>query len=201
VGALAIGVLAGRPGRVALVVLIGVAIGFVGFGGSLERRLHQQFADPTDRPAWVPSNVAFRYRLWTQQYFPVLDGKWLTGYGPDLPPEVRFPYTESLYMTLLLRGAVPLVAVYFLLMAALLGAAVRARNDPEPERRIIGRALAVGIVLLLPMHFIEPYFILVGGSHLVWILAAVTLSGGPPARAPAPARRSALRTRTSPVAA
>jgi hypothetical protein len=161
------------------------------FGPTLSHRVRDQFSDPGNaRPAWVPQTVYYRYQVWTGQYFPALSGKWLTGYGPDLPPSVRFPFTESLYITLLLRGGLPLLGAYLLLTAALLGAAIRARNDPEPERRVSARALAIMTVLLLPMHLIEPYFILTGGSHLIWISAGLALRSAPlagrrePTRAP-----------------
>jgi hypothetical protein len=186
IAAVACGVLLGawshRPGRVVPVLVAGAAIGLVAFGPTLSRRATAEFSNPAgDRAAWVPQTVDYRYRLWTKQYFPVLTGRYVTGYGPDIPPSISFPYTESLYMTLLLRGGILLLAAYLLMAAVLLGTAVAARDDPEPERRATARALAVALVLLLFMHLIEPYFILTGGSHLIWIAAAIALGGQPAA--------------------
>jgi hypothetical protein len=190
--AVALGAWYGRPARVAGQLALGAVIAATLFAPALVHRVDTQFSDPGgNRPFWLPQTVYYRYQVWTGQYFPALAGKWATGYGPDLPPSVQFPYTESLYMTLLLRGAIPLLAIYILMIIAMLGAAIRARNDPEPERRAAARTLAVITVLLIFMHAIEPYFILTGGSHLIWILAALAFSGRAvaaqaPQAAPAP---------------
>ena len=190
--AIALGAWYERPARVAGGLALAALVAVTVFGPYLSQRIHEQFSDPGGtRPAWVPQTVDYRYQIWTHQYFPVLAGKWATGYGPNLPPSIQFPYTESLYMTLLLRGAIPLLAVYVLMTIAMLGAAIRARNDPENERRAAARALVAMTVLLIFMHVIEPYFILTGGSHLIWIAAALAFSGGPRAvrqAAPLPAR-------------
>ena len=200
VAAVILGAWYGRPATVAGGLVVAAIVAVALFGPRLAHRVDQQFSNPGgDRPSWVPQTVNYRYQVWTHQYFPALSGKWFTGYGPDLPPSVRFPYTESLYMTLLLHGAIPLLAIYLLMTAAMIGAAVRSRDDPESERRASARALAVIGALLIFMHVIEPYFILTGGSHLIWILAALAfggslapaprpeLAGGPrPVRTPSP---------------
>lgn len=176
--ALALAAWSKRPVLVGSGLLVAALLAATLFGPKLSHRVNEQFSNPgNDRPSYVPQTVYYRYQVWTGQYFPALAGKWLTGYGPDLPPSVRFPYTESLYMTLLLHGGFPLLCVYLLLTAALLGAALRARDDPEPELRASARALALMTFLLLPMHLIEPYFILTGGSHLIWIAAGLSFRG------------------------
>jgi hypothetical protein len=196
VAALALAAWSRRTAVVACGLLAVAVVAIALFGPKLSNRVDTQFSNPGhDRPSWVPQTVYYRYQVWTGQYFPALSGKWLTGYGPDLPPSVQFPFTESLYMLLLLRGGLPLLAAYLLLTAALLGATIRARNNPEPERRASARAVAIMIVLLLPMHLIEPYFVLTGGSHLIWIAAALALGSTRLAerREPAPAARVVAR--------
>ena len=47
--------------------------------------------------------------------------------------------------------------------------------------------MVVGSLLLLPMHFVEPYFVLTGMAPLFWITAAVVM-GAAYARAPKRAR-------------
>jgi hypothetical protein len=188
VGALALAALAGHGGRLAAGIVVAAVLVALGFGGALERRYHKQFdaAAGAERPAWVPQTVDYRYRLWTQQYFPTLSGKWLTGYGPDLPPSVRFPYTESVYMTMLLRGGLVLLGVFLALMGALFLAGMRARDGPEAAGRAAGRVTVVAVALLVAMHFMEPYFLDTGMAHLLWITAALVSGAAPaPRRAPA----------------
>jgi cell division protein FtsW (lipid II flippase) len=92
---------------------------------------------------------------------------------------VRFPYTESLYMTLLLHGGVVLLGVFLLLALALLEAGLRARDGPEDAGRAAGRVLVVGVVLLTVMHLFEPYFLNTGMAHLLWITAALAAAAAP----------------------
>lgn len=178
-GAIALGVWYGRIDVVAPALVIGGAVAVLAFGGAFERRLDEQFDDQgTQRPAWMPRTMEYRYRLWRDQYVPVVSGsRYLTGYGPDDPPNLTFAYTESLYVTLVTRGGIPLLLIYAALTLALLAAAVRARDEREPSLRGAARVTAVGLVLLVPMHFVEPYFVFTGMAPLLWIAAAMTMRG------------------------
>jgi hypothetical protein len=184
-------------GKIAWVLPAGAicaALALAAFGPSLERRFNEQFSDAVNRPSWVPRTMDYRYRLWRDQYLPIVrDGRWWTGYGPDSPPNLSFAFTESLYITLLMRGGLPLLLLYAGLTVALLSAALRARNDANPARRAAARATVVGLVLLIPMHTVEPYFVLTGMAPLLWITAAVVLGAPARERAPAPERRGAPR--------
>jgi O-antigen ligase len=117
--------------------------------------------------------------VWTHQYFPALDGHWLTGYGPGTPPGITFGYTESVYLELLLRGGVILLAMYLCLMVALVAAAwpvARARRSSES--RLAARVLVVLLAALVYLHLLEPYFVVTGLPHVLWVLAALAFAGG-----------------------
>ncbi|MGH2745155.1 MAG: hypothetical protein ACRDN8_22230, partial [Thermoleophilaceae bacterium] len=84
----------------------------------------------------------------------------------------------SMYLTLLFRGGIPLLLVYGLLMLALAGAAWRlAARSGRPSDRLLGRAVVALVALLAVLHLLEPYFVTSGLPHLIWILAALVLSG------------------------
>jgi hypothetical protein len=147
----------------------------------------------------LPNTVAYRYEVWTQQYVPALHGRWAAGWGPcctgatDLPPDLAWHYTESAYITVLLRGGLLLLASFGLLMWALGSRALRAARElgPECEQRAYGRTLLLIVLLLVPMHWIEPYFIDNGLPQLVWGLAAVIAATGPRLGASRPEERTA----------
>jgi hypothetical protein len=193
-GAAVLVIWAGKVAWVLPTAAICAALSLAAFGPSLERRFNEQFSDAVNRPSWVPRTMDYRYRLWRDQYLPIVrEGRWWTGYGPDSPPNLSFAFTESLYITLVMRGGVPLLLLYAGLTMVLLGAALRARNDPNPARRAAARATVVGLVLLIPMHTVEPYFVLTGMAPLLWITAAVVLGAPARERAPAPERGQAPR--------
>jgi hypothetical protein len=195
VGAALLVIWAGKVAWVLPAGAICAAVALAAFGPSLERRFNEQFSDAVNRPSWVPRTMDYRYRLWRDQYLPIVrEGRWWTGYGPDSPPNLSFAFTESLYITLLMRGGLPLLLMYAGLTGLLIAAALRARSDPEPGRRAAARATVVGLVLLIPMHTVEPYFVLTGIAPLLWISAAVVMGGPARDRASAPERRPASRT-------
>jgi hypothetical protein len=169
----------GRIGWILPTVLIGGALVAFVFGPSFQDRITEQFADAgRSRPAWVPQTMDYRYRLWRDQYLPIIsDGRWWTGYGPDPAPNLVFNYTESLYISLLMRGGLPLLLWYLGLMAALATAAYRRRGSPDIATRCAARTTLVAALLLLPMHFVEPYFIMTGMAPMLWITAALALGG------------------------
>jgi O-antigen ligase len=135
-------------------------------------------APGADREAFVPQSIAYRFELWTEQLLPAIAGRWLTGWGPDLPSSLSFEHTESMYLTLLFRGGVPLVLVYAALTLALAGAAWRlGARSARPFDRMLARVMFTLVALLAVLHLLEPYFVTTGLPHLIWILAALVMSG------------------------
>jgi hypothetical protein len=149
------------------------------FGSLISERIAFAFvsAPGTDRAALVPQSVAYRIDLWTDELLPAIAGRWLTGWGPDLPSSLSFEYTESMYLTLLFRGGVPLLLIYAGLMLALAGAAWRlARDSSRPLDALLGRVVVALVALLAILHLLEPYFATTGLPHLIWVLAALVMA-------------------------
>lgn len=148
------------------------------FGPLISERVSYTFvtAPGADRSWFMPQSVAYRIDLWSDQLLPAISGRWLTGFGPDLPPGLSFEYTESMYLTLLFRGGIPLLLIYAGLMLALGGVALRIARSADPLSALLGRALFAIVALLAVLHLLEPYFVTTGLPHLVWILAALAVS-------------------------
>jgi hypothetical protein len=175
-GTAMMGVSLRRFGRVALAGGAALAVVAVAFGPVVGARLSQQFDAPvgSDRPAWLPQTLQYRYEHWTQTQIPVLDGRWTFGYGPDQPPELRdFPYNESLYFSLLLRGGLVLLAVFLALMWALWRAGLAAARGGDPLQAILGRVVATSVALFLVLDLIEAYLVGSGTSQLLWVLVGL----------------------------
>jgi hypothetical protein len=148
------------------------------FGSFIQERIAFTFsaAPGTDRAALMPQSVAYRIELWTHELLPAIAGRLLTGYGPDLPPGLSFQYTESMYLTLLFRGGIPLLLIYAGLMLALAGVASCIARARRPFDGMLGRTLVVLVALLAVLHLLEPYFVTSGLPHLIWILAGLAMS-------------------------
>jgi O-antigen/teichoic acid export membrane protein len=179
VGVLALAVTA-RPRKqwvvrtAALIVLLSAA-----FGPILAARYKQQFTlqAPIKQIPYLPETINFRISVWTTEFIPVLAKHLTSGFGPDFPPGLAFSSTESIYVTLLLRGGLPLLFLYAGLMLALAFRARDLRNDPDVERRTVAQVLFLLIVLVVFMQLITNYFVNAGFPFLFWVLAALLTAG------------------------
>lgn len=183
----------GRSTRVVVYLLVAMVALGIAFSPLLTQRTDDQFtsqASSRTSHSVVPRTVSNRYEFWTEQYLPALTGRWLTGYGPQLPPEVQWTSTESIYITMLMRGGLILLAAYAALMLSLGLLAARvgrsreraaARLPPDvdelhPIEQALGRATLTMVVLLTVIQVIVPYFTTTGLPHVLWIAAAILMA-------------------------
>jgi uncharacterized membrane protein YhaH (DUF805 family) len=135
----------------------------------------------------------------------VVGRNYRTGYGPQSPDEVEWKYSENVYLSIMLRGGLPLLAIYLALhwTAALIGR--RGHDAGLGSDRAIARTLYALVLLMAVIQFIVPYFVTTGLPHLWWVLVALavgtatpareagTRGGGTRARQPAPPAHRELR--------
>jgi O-antigen/teichoic acid export membrane protein len=151
----------------------------VAFGPILAARYKQQYAlqAPIKQIPYLPETINFRIAVWTTEFLPLLAKHLVTGYGPDTPSNLAFSYTESVYVTILLRGGLPLLFLYAGLMVALALQARDLRNDPDVGRRVIAQVLFLVIILIVFMQVVTNYFVNAGFPFLFWVLAALLMGG------------------------
>jgi O-antigen/teichoic acid export membrane protein len=156
------------------IVLLSVA-----FAPILAARYQEQFdvQIPVKQIPFLPQNFNFRIAVWTTEFIPVILQHLVTGYGPDTPPNLAFTYTESIYVTILLRGGLPLLFLYAGLMVALALQARDLRHDPDVERRVIAKVLLILIVLVVFQQLTTNYFVNAGFPFLFWVLAGLLMAG------------------------
>jgi hypothetical protein len=160
---------------VALVVAI--AFGSV-FSGRAEHQLSH--SSSTYQLPFVPQTISYRYGVFEEQSAPALKGRWTTGYGPDLPPQLalgNFAYTESAYVSILLRGGVLLLAVFLLLLLAVARMAKKAQNAARDDFQwsIATVVFAMSISYLF-LQLIETYLLDSGPPDAYWAFVGILLS-------------------------
>ena len=129
------------------------------------------------RLPYLPETINYRIYVWTTEFIPLVLKHLVTGFGPDTPPNIAFPYTESIYFELLLRGGLPLLFMYAGLMLALAWRARDLRNDLDVERRAVAQTTFLLIILGAFIQLITPYFVDAGFPFLFWVLAGLLISG------------------------
>lgn len=167
------GVLRRTLGLLALAALAGGAV----LGPNLVTRITGQFGarqplyelGQTSVPL-LPQTISYRLQVWTEQYLPQVLHSPLVGWGPQLPAVISWRYTESIYLTLLMRGGVLLLLAYAAFVVATWVVARRTPADASPERHAVATVVAVSAVLFAVMQTINPYFTSVGYPHVLWSL-------------------------------
>lgn len=138
-----------------------------------QRATAQSVAAYTSRtgPSWLPQTLGYRVAVWQDQYLPALLRYGSSGYGPGFPPEVDWSHTESGYITLLLRGGVPYVAVTVVLLAAIVRTARQQTwAAATPARAALCETAALVAVLQIPINLTFPYFTASGLPQPAWIV-------------------------------
>lgn len=199
-GTVALAAWYGRTRRLLPWLALACVVGAAVFGSLLSQRAQLQYATaPGQSNGVVPQTLAYRVDVWKTQFLPALTGRWLTGWGPccstptDLPAGLGWDFTESVYLTLLLRGGVILLAGYAVLMWAFGSVSrgvARSRGRPAVDRAA-ARVLFFLVLALVPLQWIEPYFIDDGLPQLLWGLAGLLMASGPTLAARVPAGRLA----------
>jgi hypothetical protein len=175
-GSIGLGAITGRSRKVIGWLAIGALVMVVVLGPFLGARLDQQFRTQVGQatgnagPSFLPQTVRYRIEVWRGQYLPVVASNLLTGYGPKLPPYVNWRFTEMLYLTLLLKGGLPLLAIYAGLMFAGWSLAKWLAPRASSGERCTAYVVLILILLLIPMNLINPYFTNTGLAHPLWIL-------------------------------
>jgi hypothetical protein len=177
-GAIVIGVWA-RKAHIMAIVLVLAAVGAsFAFSDQLEGRVHDQFTlgSGQGHNSFLPQTVQFRLDVWQQQFLPVIEDKPTTGYGATTPSELSWTYTESVYITMLLRGGFILLMVFCAFWLALLVRSWTRVHDPDPGIRLTARALAASALVLIPMQAIFPYFTAPGLPQVIAVLAGLAFA-------------------------
>jgi hypothetical protein len=166
-----------------MVAAIGI-LAAVLLGSTLSERADQQsqHTATTNRIPLVPESISYRYALFEEQTTPALAGRLVTGYGPDLPVQLvlgNFPYVQTSYLLLLLRGGIPLLLVFVVLIAMVLTAAVRAMRAARTEfEESVATVVVIVTVAYVFLQLIESYLLDSGPPQVYWALVGLMLAAG-----------------------
>jgi hypothetical protein len=192
-GALTIGALSGRLRQVFMWSVFSTISVTVLIWPLVSARIAEQGygADSSTGGSLVPQTIIYRWQVWTDQYVPAIGQRPLTGWGPQLPLSIIWPYPENVYLSYLVRGGVVLLLIYLLWTFVMFMAAWRLHNAPrDGQVDEVGRSIATALVALLIclaiMQLLFPYMLTSGIPGLVWLMAAIVMRSEPVSRVPAP---------------
>jgi capsular polysaccharide biosynthesis protein len=197
IGALLLGVWAGRARQVVKGLVVVGAVVALAAGTYIVQRLGIQFTGSagSGRGALVPQTLSFRWQIWTAQYLPAIAQRLFTGWGPVVPSSISWPFPESQYIADLMAGGIPLLFVFGAELAALFGLGRAGRRSPGGARpaltQAVGAATAALALVIVPMAVVYPYLTSSGMPAALFVLAAMAAAACAERPAPATARRAA----------
>jgi len=175
VGALVLARQYGMGRRVVRAAALIVVIGALAAAPFIAPRFAAEFSTSagSSRPAGVPQTLAFRWDVWGGQYLPAIEQRPLTGYGAVLPPSITWVYPESQYVSYLIEGGLPMLALFAALAWAMVGQTRAAATSADPFDRALGRGTLVAVLAMLVMNLIWPFLSNGGMPQVLWCLLAL----------------------------
>lgn len=173
-------------------------------GPSIVHRIGSELSGSagTGRVSWVPQTLSFRWSVWTQQYFPSIAQQPVTGYGVVLPATIRWPWPESEYVSFLIEGGAPMLALFAGLAWAMVRGAARCARSTDPFEQALGRAVTISVVAMVVMSAIWPFLSNGGMPQVLWALLALTVPRRPAllGASPPPGRLAPTASSSAPTA-
>jgi hypothetical protein len=148
-------------------------LAFTEVGRTALERLEAQERSGTTEYSGLPQTIGYRLAIWERDYFPLIGGNELNGYGPLGPADQSvFPYTESMYIEVLMRGGmlllVALVAMMFAALISMRRVAQQAKLRALPIDAAVASAIAVITLFLIFAQAIHPYLVDAGSSAFMF---------------------------------
>jgi hypothetical protein len=172
-------------------LIFGAILAAIFFSDFVALRFTQQFGS-TSGDTVLASSFSYRIMLWVTEFLPALEGRWLLGVGPDLPPEVWWGTEESQYLFLLYKGGI-LYLIAYLLWAALAVAMcfLCMLYSSSDLARMLSIACGTIVIGLMYMGISNAYATYSAPMAHLWIMMALVSSASIWSKEDAPPPRSA----------
>jgi hypothetical protein len=154
-------------GRIAMIILLlCMPILAIPLRESILTRFTFQYSDG----GWIPQTLAFRFYVWKDIFWPIIQETWLWGYHPIMPSTLAWLFPESQYFELLLRSGIISLLAHLLwigLSVVWLFRNFRTHND---LRRCLSASGIILLVVLSIMGLTNGVFTYSGVIEYLWIL-------------------------------
>lgn len=157
-------------GRTVMIVLVmSIPILVIPLRDSILTRLSFQYGDG----GWIPQTLAFRFYVWKDIFWPIIQETWLWGYHPTMPSTLAWQFPESQYFELLLRsGIISLLAHLLWVGLTLVWLSRNFRTESDLRRGLSVSGMIIFVVLSI-MGFTNGVFTYSGVIEYLWILVCL----------------------------
>jgi hypothetical protein len=168
-----------RDGRLKRLTIAGIVVVVLAASPFLVSRLLHELGTSagTGRIGWVPETLSFRWSVWTRQYLPAIGARPLSGYGVVLPSSIHWAWPESQYISFLVEGGVPMLAMFGVLAWTMVDGARAAARSRDPFEQALGRALVIAVASMVIVDAVWPFLSNGGMPQVLWGLMALTVPG------------------------
>jgi hypothetical protein len=136
----------------------------------LQENILTRFAFQYRYGGLLPATLMFRFRVWQEVFWPIIQQNWLWGFRPIIPSTLAWEYSESQYISLLIRlGGFSLLA-HLLWVALTLVWLYRNIRLGDDLKRSLSISTFITLIALSVMGFTNAVFTYSGVMEYVWIL-------------------------------
>lgn len=139
----------------------------------LRENILQRVAFQYRQGGLIPQTLVFRFYVWRDIFWPIIEKSWLWGFRPVLPTTLTWVYPESQYLELLLRSGIISLAAHFLWVGLTLSWLVRGIKLGDNLHHSLSAGVMLLFVVLSVMGITNGVFAFSGVIEYLWILIAL----------------------------
>jgi hypothetical protein len=132
----------------------------------IAERLNYQFRDS----GIIPQTLAYRFTVWQNIFFPILERNLVWGVSPTLTGRVTWEWAESHYLYLLFRSGLISLLAHLAFVALMLRWALRYIRAGSELARMLAIALLTIMISLTIMGFTNEVFTSSGAIDFMWMI-------------------------------
>jgi hypothetical protein len=161
-------------------------LALVALGPLVEERLTRQFVGTAARYASssiIPETWPVRLSHWVNVFWPAIRPHLLLGVRPSIAadPTLAWSSTESLYLLLLYRGGLMLLAAFVVFAVLVLRKAFSLRHSADDMTRALAQGVIVIMIVNLVIDVLDAHFFMAGEPECIaMVLAMLTAAARHP---------------------
>jgi hypothetical protein len=159
-----------KGGWVTVAIFLGMAILAIPLRENILQRVTFQYGGGG---SLVPQTLAFRFKVWKDVFWPVVEKTWLWGFRPVIPSTLSWAYAESEYFLLLIRSGIFSLLAHLLWVGLTLVWLVCIMRTSNGLLRALSTSAFILIIVLSIMGLTNEVFTFSGVVEYLWILLAL----------------------------
>lgn len=142
----------------------------------IEQRFEYQFSGTQGQEGWIPQTLSFRFRIWSEFFWPAIRNNLIWGVRPTIPSGFGWHAPESQYIFLLFSFGMAGLASWIVWWFGSAAWALKKGHDQTGLKRSICNCTVTLLVVMVLAGFTNAVFTFAGSIDYLWMLLGLTAS-------------------------